>query len=360
MANVYGAQGVSPTLRGLATNVFELEAGQVSLIPSGTWKLALGRYLKAQEYDPITTIWRDIGDDGAGDVYLQSDGANHRVANQTGCAIGAIIGNPGSGYTATPTVTPSAGGSIWTAVVGGAISTTVTVGSGGANYLYPPQVIISAPASPGVQATAYATLTSGAVSSITVTDQGAGYTAPPLVSFLNDPRDTAGAGATATTVLTGAGTITALLVTDHGTPLTAVPTLTLSGGGGTGVTTTVLMCWSITGVIVGVAGSGYTQQAGYAEIRGLFGSYTSTTGYTNPQTQLGLTRYRPSKIFLPTGAAGTFTAGTVTSSTNIVDGGIYAAPLQGYAILGNGVVATAASLSFTMGGQNDSFRLLAV
>jgi hypothetical protein len=360
MANVYGAQGVSPTLRGQATNVFELQAGEVALVPSGTWKLALGRYLKVQEYDPISTIWRDIGDDAAGDVYLQSDGANHRVANQTGCAVGAIIGNPGSGYTAAPTVTPSAGSSIWTAVVGGAVNTTVTVGNGGTNYLYPPQVIFSAPPSPGVQATGYATIASGAVTSITVTDQGAGYTSPPVVSFLNDPRDTAGAGATATTVLTGSGTITALLVNDHGNPLTAVPTLTLAGGGGTGVTTTVLMCWSITSVIVGVAGSGYTQAAGYAEVRGIFGSYTSTTGYTNPQTQLGLVRYRPSKIFLATGAGGTFTAGTVSSATNIVDGGIYAGPLQGYAILGNGVVATAASLSFTMGGQNDSFRQFGV
>lgn len=360
MANVYGAQGVSPTLRGLATNVFELQAGEVALVPSGTWKLAMGRYCKAQEYDPITTIWRDIGDDASGDVYLQSDGANHRVANQTGCAVGALISNPGSAYTAAPTVTPSAGSSIWTAVVGGAVNTTVTVGNGGTNYLYPPQVIFAAPASPGVQATGYATISSGAISSITVTDQGAGYTSAPVISILNDPRDTAGAGGVATCVLTGAGTITALLCTDHGNPVTTLPTLTLSGGGGSGVTTVVQMCWTITSAIVGTAGSGYSTAAGYVEVRGLFGLTTSTAGYTNPQTMLGLVRQRPSKIYVPTNVTGALSAATYSAVSNILDGGIYAASPGGYAILGNGLITTIAAITFTMGGVNDSFRQIAV
>jgi hypothetical protein len=361
MANVYGGQGVSPTLRGQPTNVWELAAGSVMLIPSGTWKLALGRYLKAQEFDSISTMWRDIGDDGAGDVYLQSDGANHRVANQTGCAVGAFINVGGSGYTSPPTVVPSAGGSQWQAIVGGAVNTSVSITNGGSNYLYPPIVAFAAPPSPGLQATGYATISGGVVTGITVTDQGAGYTAPPPVYLYNDPRDTAGAGATAACVLTGAGQVTGLVCTDHGNPLTAVPTLTFSGGGGTGAAAIVLMDWTVTSVVITGIGGGYSgATAGYAEVRALFGAYASTTTFTNPQTQLGLVRYRPSKIFLPTTAAGAFTLGTVTSALNIVDGGIYAGPPLGYAILGNGIPTTNATMSFTMGGVADSFRMYAV
>ena len=362
MANVYGAQGVSPTLRGQPTNVWMLQAGAAMLVPSGTWKLALGRYLKAQEYDPITTIWRDIGDDGPGDVYLQSDGANHRVANQTGCAIGAFITNGGSGYTSAPTVTPSAGTSIWTAVIGGAVNTTVTVGNGGSNYLYPPIVAFSVPPSPGVQATGYATISGGIVTTITMTDQGAGYVAAPTVSLLNDPRDTAGSGATATTSLTASGQVTAVLCTDHGNPVTGttVPTLSFTGGGGANATAVVLMCWSIVAISVAAAGAGYTGGAGYVELQGLFGSYTSTTTYTNPGTELGLLRFRPSRIYLPTGAGGTIA--TTASGFQFVDGGLYAGlPSVSPGIIGQGSnVITTSSITFSMGGYNSSFRMFGV
>lgn len=360
MANVYGGQGVSPTLRGLPTNVFELEAGNTMLVPAGTWALGLSGYTRYQTYDPISTIWRDVGN-GDGQFYVQSDGINHRVANQTGCAVGALLLTAGSGYTSAPTVTPSAGSSVWQAIVGGAVNTSITVSNGGTNYIYPPIVQFSVPPSPGIQATGYATISGGAVTSITVTDQGAGYTSAPVIYLVNDPRDTTGAGATATCVLTGSQTITGLLCLDFGNPLTAVPTLTFSGGGGSAPSTLVLMAFTITGVVINAPGSGYTSSAGYVEVRPLFGSYTSATSYTNVQTQYGLVRARPAQILLPTSAAGVISsASTQTSSTVLQDGGIYANAPQGYAILGNGVVATAASLTFTVGGTNGAFRMLAV
>ena len=75
-------------------------------------------------------------------------------------------------------------------------------------------------------------MTSGAISSVTVTNQGAGYLAAPIITIINDPRDLTGSGAALSTALTGAGTITGLLCLNHGTALTAVPTLTFTGGGG--------------------------------------------------------------------------------------------------------------------------------
>lgn len=357
MANIYGAQGVSPSLRGQPSNDYELQAGTAYLIPSGTWSVHLGRYLKMQEYDPITTIWRDIGDEGSGRRYVQSDGVNHRIANQTGCAVAALILNAGSGFTSAPTVTASAGASVWLPIIGGALSTTITVTNGGSGYVYPPIVLIAAPPSPGIQATAYCTLSSGAVSSVTVTDQGAGYPAPPTVSFVNDPRDTAGSGATGTTALTGANTITGLLATDFGNPVsgTTLPSLAFTGGGGAGATALVLMDWSITSITVAAAGGLYTPAAGTVEIRAIGGEPTSATAYTNPQTQLGLVRDRWSSILLATGTGGTLFS--AASNIQYRDGGLYMG-VPNLGIVGS-AGGTGATITFTMGGQNDSFRLFA-
>jgi hypothetical protein len=152
-----------------------LQAGQVQLLsPAGWYWVKTGLYTTLQQYDPITGIWRAIGagDNTAVDHFIYSDGVNYRLANQTGALVGALLTNAGSGYTSAPTVTASAGNSIWRAIVGGAVSTTVTITNGGSNYTYPPIVQFQAPPSFGVQATGYATLTNGVVTSVTVTKSG--------------------------------------------------------------------------------------------------------------------------------------------------------------------------------------------
>ena len=221
----FGGQGVLPDLAGQVTNVVTLAAGQVWPIPSGWWETKPGIYTTLQEIDPITNIWRSIGAGNTDGVLqrIKSDGNNYRLSNQTGCAVGALLTTAGSGYTSAPLVTPSAGNSIWKAIVGGAIATAITVTNGGVNYTYPPATLFSAPPPGGIQATGYATLTSGVVSGVTVTDQGAGYNAPPTITFVNDPREGAngvsvGYGAAAIATLTGAGTVTGVLCIDHGLP----------------------------------------------------------------------------------------------------------------------------------------------
>src|SRR5574337_537712 len=126
MPLVFGAQGVTPSLRGVPSQVYSLNAGEVMLIPPGAWAVKPGRYSQVQEFDPVTGTWRGIGDDSNAYKYLNSDGVNFRIANQTGCAVGALITNVGYSYTSAPTVTASAGGSVWQAIIGGAISTTIT------------------------------------------------------------------------------------------------------------------------------------------------------------------------------------------------------------------------------------------
>src|SRR5271170_2707848 len=248
-----GGPGVVASLGALNSTTLSLQSGEVYLIPSGRWETKPGIYTTIQEYDPITTIWRSIGagtTDGS-NIRIVSDGTNYRLANQTGCPVGAVVTTAGTGYSSTspPTVTASAGGSVWKVIVGGSINTSVTVSNGGSSYVYPPQVTFSAPPVGGVPASGHCTLSAGAVSTITVDDQGAGYNTPPTVIFTNDPREGqngvgTGSGASAVATLTGSGTVTAVLCLDHGTGgQTAVPTLTFSSGS---AAATAIMCWSIT------------------------------------------------------------------------------------------------------------------
>lgn len=347
---LFSGSGLTPSLKGVSTNVIALNAGQVSVaVPAGWYYAVLSPYHVIQQFDPITNIWRGIGGAAvdAKAVYFYSDGVNYRIANQTGCVVGALLTNAGSGYTSAPTVTASAGGSIWRAIVGGAVSTSVTVTNGGANYTYAPLVTFSAPPPGGIQATGYATLTGGAVSSITVTDQGAGYSAPPTVTLTNDPREgvngvTTGYGAAAVAALTGAGTVTGLLVLDHGNAVTSLPTLTIAGGGGSSAAATAIMNWTVTGLTAGTAGAGLS--GAFATVTAEDNFPATAPAYTNVTTQSRLvaTRRLDAKF--------TVTAGALAGTAVIYDGGAYTSAPTVEVWANASVVTTAPVVTATVGG----------
>jgi hypothetical protein len=352
---LFSGSGVLPSLKGVATNVINLQSGQVQLIsPAGWYMVNTGLYTTVQQYDPITGIWRNVGngDHQGGVRYIYSDGVNYRLANQTGAVVGALLTAAGSGYTSAPTVSAGTTGSIWKAVVGGAVSTTVTVTNGGSNYTYPPIVQFAAPPAGGVQATGYATLSSNAVSSVTVTNQGAGYASAPTIVFINDPREgvngvTQGYNAAATCVLTGAGTVTALLCLDHGQGgQTSVPSISFAGGGGSGATATAIMNWSITAYAAGTAGAGLS--GSIAQITAEDAFPTTAAAYTNPYTQSGLVKTRNANIKAPISSGGITATGAV-----IYDGGVYTSSPTPVVIPTASVVTTAPVVTFTMGGQSD-------
>jgi len=359
---LFSGSGVLPSLKGVATNVINLQSGQVQTIsPAGWYMVNTGLYTTVQQYDPITGIWRNIGngDHQGGVRYIYSDGVNYRLANQTGAVVGALLTNAGSGYTSAPTVTASAGSSIWRAIVGGAVSTTVTVTNGGTNYTYPPIVQFAAPPAGGVQATGYATLSGSAVASVTVTNQGAGYASAPTVVFINDPREgvngvTQGYNAAATATLTGSGTVTAVLCVDHGQGgLTAVPTLSFGGGGGASAAATAIMCWSITAYAAGTAGAGLSGSVAQISAEDAFP--TTAAAYTNPYTQSGLVRTRNANIKAP------ISSGGITATGQIInDGGVYTSSPTPLVIATASVVTTAPVVTFTMGGQSDTTYLTQV
>jgi hypothetical protein len=70
--------------------------------------------------------------------------------------------------------------------LGGYIAALV-IFSGGAGYSTPPDIIIAAPPSGGVQATAFANITAdGVIASVTVSNMGWGYTSDPLVTIIGE------------------------------------------------------------------------------------------------------------------------------------------------------------------------------
>jgi hypothetical protein len=353
-ANNYGYAPVG------GTNKLALPAGGTWLVPSGTWIITTGQYTFLQALDPVTNTWFILAPDATFDT-INSDGANYRLANLTGTMIGAIVTNVGSAYTSAPVVTASAGGSTWTAIVGGAISQTVTIGTAGSNYTLAPTVLISAPPVGGVQATAYATLTAGAVSSITVVDQGAGYTAAPTITLVTNPSDPNIAStlspitvAKATCTLTGANTVTAVLCTYQGTPLTALPTLAFSGGGGSAAAATAIGVFTTTAAaLTGTAGAAYNPSAPYYGTA--LGGYTTAAAGAVVNPSIGTKAFtpRPANFGVVTSTAGSAIA---NATFPINDGGLYQNASAVSTLVGPPnltLVTTGVTFTTTFGGVSD-------
>ena len=321
-----GGSGIGLGLRGKATNALSLPAGTTYIVPAGNYTVQLGMYSELQFLDPVTGIWRtqlSAGETGN----FACDGANYRVANLTGCPVAAVITSglctgsvTGIGTTATTVVvTPSSGSSTWCPIVGGALSTTcvtgVTGSSVGAGYLYPPMAIISAPPPGGLQATAHCTVTGGTLlaAQVTIDNQGAGYPvkstgiSTATITFVNDPRDTVGTGATVLLGATGTGALTALYPLNQGLPLTGVPTIAFN----TGVcAATVLMNFTVTAFATGLTGLVFST-GGQVELISVGNVVGSANTWTNPIHEKLATFPRPARISIVAGSTVTTTGAII-------------------------------------------------
>ena len=338
-------------------NEVTLPAGETFKVPAGQWQITPGPLTQLQFLDPITGLWRSVAQQPNVPYLVGGDGWNWRLANLSGCVMGAYVTNVGSGYTSAPTITASAGSSSYQAVVGGAINSSPTITAGGSGYLYAPLLIVQAPPAGGVQATMTCTISAGAVNAITVTNQGAGYQTAPAVLVVNDPRDTVGSGAVITNALTGAGTVTAVLCTNPGTALTAVPSLTFSGGGGSSAAATAVMLFTATGFTVGAGGVAYGNAQPFLVLTG-GGIVSGAAGaVVNPAVSTGLLVPRQANI------TGTSTAGGAVTATGAVvnDGGLFQAVPTGFVIAGGSALpTTVAQVTITVGGVSDTSLLIGV
>mgnify|MGYP001608434172 FL=1 len=346
--------GASPDL---STNEIVLAPGCALPLSRGDWLIDIGGPVIVQWVDPTTGIWRIPATGFRGTPqFIQSDGANVRIANLTGCPVCAVVTNAGSGYPTTGTTVAASGtgGSTWQAIVGGQLSIT-TVTPTGSGYGIAPLVFIPAPPSPGVQATAYATIASGTVSGVTLTNRGAGYLAAPVITILPNPADpnylstTAIVNASATAVLIGSGSISAILCTNPGAPA-AAPTLTITGTGGSSATATAQLMQTLTGATVIGGGTGITDNGAFISIGGV---PTSTAVNTNPDIE-GFS-------FIPRPATGGLanTGGSLVSVSTIYDGGLFvgATPNLMVTPTAGSIGATGASVVALVGSANGTVRL---
>ncbi len=177
-------------------------------------------------------------------------GATATANISNGAVTGYTVTAAGSGYTSAPTVVVSQGHPT-------GIIKTVAIVSGGSNYSAAPVLTFDLPPCVidgirCIQATATASITSGAVSAVTITNAGAGYPTPPAITVSNEVFSAAGVASI--TVLSG------------GTGFIATPTVTLDPPGCTlngtncvqATATAHLTGGVVTSVTVGAKGAGYT------------------------------------------------------------------------------------------------------
>ena len=368
-------QALYPLIPGLpsaATNRGSLGPGGDFIIPPGTWLISPGQYSQVQALDPMSNTWFPYCAQILNEpIQVNSDGTNFRVYNPTGFPIGAIVNSSGSGYTSTPTVAAGTGGSTWLAIVGGAISAiNINTASSGVGYAVPPLVGIAAPPTPGVQATAVCAISGGLITGFTIINPGAGYTSAPAVIVAPQNTDTnffppsttttftATKNALATAVVSYVGMVTAVLLTNEGANvLNAAPALTFSGGGGSGAAATAVMAFTVTGLTVTTAGSGYAfPGTGITTIGGsLLGTTSGTAAATN-SVALGV------NLLVPRQAQITATAGSGTGVQVgvIIDGGLFQTPPTPIAFPGPFAIGVgsapqaAAAFGITVGGVNDT------
>jgi hypothetical protein len=392
-------QGQSGTFGNVATP----QLGTNNVL-SGQYLLNLGQYSQLQVYDQSVQYWRNICVNPFGAVVINSaDGFNYRVANTTGCPVGALVTTASSGLTngfygytqfgvgggaaitiqsgvvtagnTVFTITPSAGGSLWNAIIGGAVNTTISItgtlyqnlanfyvagapsvtGSGGTGYTRPPIIVFYPPPNQGQQPyilpTAVCGISGGVINSVTVVNQGAGLLGLPGIVVIPQPGDTAGGGAvlgwtSGNGTQQGSGTLLAMWPAYYGTALTAVPTFTFSPSG---AAATAIMNFTITSFTQGTPGVTYT--AAGAAFGG--GIVAGNAANTNPiyDKAISIPIFPPITVAATTGLpalAGPFGGVNIQAVPTIQSFSSGAAP------------GTAAVTTVNVGGANDTIQLMSI
>jgi hypothetical protein len=184
---------------------------------------------------PIATVSGEFWDDvylemvpitiGPLNVTLSEELSLNRRASMHFSLAGAEIIDTGSGYHSSPS-----------------LKFSVIAGLGSVTTVSLPQAVAEV---------------RGGLDSVTVTDNGAGYSTPPAVSL----RSQEGSGAKLEAVL-GKGYVSSVNVTAPGDGYTSKASVSFSGGGGSGASGVSVMDGYVSSVSLSDSGSGYTSNPG--------------------------------------------------------------------------------------------------
>ena len=190
------------------------------------------------------------------------------------------------------------------------------------------------------------------VTSVALTAGGTGYTSAPTVTF------TGGGGTGATATATVAGPVTSATVTNGGSGYTSAPTVTFTGGGGTGATASAVMSGSVTAVTVTNGGANYTDPPAVTLVGGGGTGATATAAVaggsvTGINVTNGGSGYTSAPAVTITGGGGTGATATSTvvtdavSAINVTNGGTGYTTAPTVAFAGGGGTGAAATATVT-------------
>ena len=189
----------------------------------------------------------------------------------------SITNNGTIGFTAAPSVFISNASNINCGTIATTISTStstinsIAVNTGGTGWTTAPNVLINGT---GSGATATAAVAAGAITGITMTNIGLGYTAAPVISF------NGGSFINITATMNGGNTIiTGYTITAGGTGFGSPPTIVVSGGGNP-LTYQTTTCTLTGGVITAIALPPITYNYTSVPIISIFGGGNVTTTAT--------------------------------------------------------------------------------
>jgi len=296
---------------------------------------------------------------------------------RTGAQINsASLTNSGSGYTSFPTLTIGGAGADALAASANVLAriSSIAVTAGGSNYVNQ----ASAPAANtagtfvdivgggGTGATAFATVTGGVVTGITVTNIGSGYTSMPTVHISSTVSAGSAAGSGATANVSGIS-LQSIALNDGGFDYTT-PTISLTGGGGSGATAAAVSTAPITlhsnrgieltangGTLHQTAGTTFTV-AGPISSTGngtLTKSGPGTLILSNDNTYTGATTISTGTLQIGSGG----TTGSLANTGGIVDNSALifnrsGAYTYGGTISGSGTVTHSGTGTLTFTGTN--------
>jgi len=195
--------------------------------------------------DEIDEVLEDIGNIIDLSMYSSGTRATATASIGTGYIRQIFLNNDGSGFTGTPTVaitTAPSGGTNAQAV---AITTTrnsitsikeILITHAGTGYTVAPTITITGGGGTGAAATCGIITDRKGVVNVVVNDGGAGYSTAPSVSF-SLPSLSPNLPAAATSIVSAAGTVSAIYITDAGAGFFSAPTVTVAAAATTGIGT---------------------------------------------------------------------------------------------------------------------------
>ena len=168
----------------------------------------------------------------------------------------------------------------------------VDVVNPGSGYTVAPSVTFSTTDGSGVGAAATATIGDGIVGVVTITNAGGGYVNNPTISFTNEIFKTGvtTVGASATSVISAAGTITNIYITNAGLGYSVAPTISIAAPPGSSNAGNFVFNEVVTGSTSGATArvrswNSTTNVLEIASVNGTFSAGETLTGATSGATR---------------------------------------------------------------------------